>query len=274
MVKLLAFYSHHISVAWCFARLAIQRQIEYPLFLVSWLIMIPLQYFAGIWMLKVMVFRFHSLAGWTFPELAFLYGLGLLSHGLSVIFFIQTWQFDYWINQGHFDRALVRPMNVFFLFIVSYVNFIGFIDLIPGTIIFFYACQQVHFVWSLSNILILLSVVLGGTLIRAGFFSIVGTLAFWTRKSGELIGMNLNILERTSMYPLSLYPRIFQMVFTFLIPLGFISFYPANGFLGKTSGLVLPWSWAIWTPLVGLGLFIMAQSFFFFGLKRYDSSGS
>ncbi|SFT17084.1 ABC transporter permease [Paenibacillus sp. BC26] len=265
---------YHASVAYFFAKLAVQRQLEYPLFLVSWFLMIPLQYISGVWVLKLMVEQFQALAGWTFPQLAFLYGLGLLSHGLSVIFFIQTWHIDNMVIRGDFDRMLLRPMNVFFQFVVNYVNFIGFIDLIPGFLIFFYGCAQIGFDWHVINVLKLLGVVIGGMFIRASICTIMGSAAFWTKRSGSLVSLTLATMERTTMYPLSLYPRLIQLALTFILPIGFISFYPASDFIGQEDGFTFPVGLAIWTPVVGLLIFALCHFIFQSGLKRYESAGS
>ncbi|BBH24689.1 multidrug ABC transporter permease [Paenibacillus baekrokdamisoli] len=265
---------YHISVAYCFARLAIQRQLEYPLFLVSWFLMIPLQYLSGVWVLKLMVDQFQPLAGWSFPQLAFLYGLGLLSHGLSVIFFIQTWHIDNMVVNGGFDRMLLRPMNVFFQFIANYINFIGFIDLIPGTLIFLYGCVQSGFEWSLWSAIQILMVVIGGMFIRASICTIMGSAAFWTKRSGSLINLTLATMERTTMYPLTIYPRLVQWLLTFLLPIGFISFYPATELIGQDDGFTIPIGLAIWTPIIGVLMFVLAHLTFLFGLKRYESAGS
>lgn len=265
---------YHVSVASCFYRLAIQRQLEYPLFLVSWLLLIPTQYFAGVWLLKVLTVRFQPLNGWDFPELAFLYGLGLLSHGLNVVLFIQAWHIDGMVIRGGFDRMLLRPMNVFFQFVVNYFNFIGLIDLIPGTIIFLYACKLVGFDWTFANIVKLFLVVGGGTLIRASIFTVLGSIAFWTKKSASLVGMTLALQERTTMYPLQLYPYTIQVILSFVIPIGFISFYPAVEFLGKTDGFQLPSGLALWTPVIGLISFVVSHAVFHVGLRNYESSGS
>jgi len=271
---MLAAIKHHLSVAGCFARLAVQRQIEYPLFLVSWLLMVPAQNLVGIWLLKVIVNQFQPLNGWGYPELAFLYGLGLLSHGLQVIFFIQTWHMDWMIIRGGFDRMLLRPMGVFSQFIMQNVNFIGFFDFIPGVIIFAAGCRLVGFDWTLMNAVKVLLVVIGGTLIRASIYSIMGTFAFWTKRSGSLVGMGVSLFERTTQWPLSLYPQLVQTAFTFLIPVGFISFYPAMDFLGKDNSFTLPGGLAIWTPAVGLLMFVLSRLMFGFGLRKYESSGS
>ena len=265
---------YHLSVAGAFMKMAIQRQIEYPLFLISWLLMIPIQYFAGVWMLKIIVDRFQELNGWDFSQLAFVYGLGLLSHGIMVVLFIQSWNMDSMVLHGGFDRMLLRPMNVFFQFAVSYFNFIGLIDLIPGTIIFLYSCWLVDFVWSFSNIVKLILVILGGAMIRAALYTLLGCVAFWTKGSRSLVGLTINLLERTTLYPLSIYPYLLQVVLTFIVPIGFISFYPAVEFLGQDDGFTLPVGLAIWTPIIGLVSFYIAHKVFVLGLKKYESSGS
>jgi ABC-2 type transport system permease protein len=265
---------YHFSVSAYFARLAIQRQLEYPLFLVSWLLMIPTQYFTGVWMLDIIVGKFQPLNGWGFPELAFLYGLGLLSHGVMVVLFIQTWHMDHMVIHGGFDRMLLRPMNVFFQFVVQNVNFIGLIDLIPGTVIFLYGCHLVGFAWTWLNVLKLLLVIAGGTFIRAAFYMAMGSIAFWTKRSGSLVDLGLTLLQQTTMYPMTLYPYLVQALLTFLIPLGFISFYPAVDFLGKNGEFSLPAGLALWTPVVGALSFGVGYLVFSLGMRNYESSGS
>jgi ABC-2 type transport system permease protein len=267
-------FRHYAVVFGYYAKLAIQRQLEYPLFLISWLLMIPTQYFSGIWMLRIIVNRFQPLNGWGFDDLAFLYGLGLLSHGLVVVLFIPTWNTEYAILRGEFDRLLLRPMNVFFQFVTGYFNFIGLIDLIPGVVIFLYACRRVGFEWSLANIGLLALVIIGGTLIRAGIFTIMGAVAFWTKRSRNLITMSLWTMEKSTMYPVSVYPYLVQAFLTVLMPIGFVSFYPAEQFLGKTSHVGLPLGMALWTPLVGVICFSVAYSIFRLGLRKYESAGS
>lgn len=265
---------HYLSVAVCFARISIQSQIEYPLFLISWALAVPLQGFAGVLLLKVIVDRFNPIAGWTFPQLAFLYGLGLLSSGLMVILFIRTWGIESLVIEGGFDRMLLRPMGIFFQLQSSYFNFIGFFDIFPAVVIFIYGCKASGFVWSLSNIIKLLLVIFGGVLIYASYFTISGSVAFWTKRSRSLLGIGWALLERTTQYPLIIYPRFVQIIFTFILPFGFISFYPSCDFLGKDERFILPAGLAIWTPVVGVLMFILAHSIFNLGLKKYEGSGS
>ncbi len=265
---------HHFSVAIHLIKMSIQTEMEYPVNLIGWLFANPLQFILGIATIQFVISEFGTLNGWTFGEIAFLYGMAVLSHGLSVILFVQTWYMGYTLLEGEFDLFMLRPMNVLFQFFFMSFNMIGITDLIPGCIIFIYGCTQVHFVWSLMNIVILLLVLFGATLIRGALFLVTGSLAFWTKSRNSFIFLNLTVFDQTTKYPLSIYPRVVQMIFTFLIPLGFISFYPASDFLDKSSnfGFSSGIAWA--TPLVGLFVFWLTTRVFHRGLKRYESAGS
>jgi ABC-2 type transport system permease protein len=265
---------HYWSVGTCMGRLALQRQFEYPLYLLNWLIMNPLQYFGGVWLLKVLVDNFRPLAGWDFAQLSFLYGMSLLSHGLHIIFFIQTWWIDTYVTQGHFDRFLVRPMNVYFQFMVRNINLIGVFDLIPGVTIFIYGCHAVHFQWTPLNTLLMLGVVLGGMFLRAGIYTILGSIGFWTLRSRPLVRVGETVMERGTLYPLALYPLWYQWMLTVLLPIGFISYYPACQFVGQTASTAIPLGLAIWTPVVGALTMLFSQALFRQGLKQYESTGS
>jgi len=265
---------YYAGVTATFSRLAIQRQLEYPLFLVSWIMGIPIQYFGGIWLLKVLVDTFQPLAGWGFPQIAFLYGLALLSHGLQVFLFIQTWQTEFYITEGQFDRMLVRPMNVFFQFCATYINFIGLIDLVPGIVIFAIGCKLTGFVWTAASTMKLVLVVAGGTLLRAGVYTILSSTAFWTMRSWPLISAGQMVFQRGSFYPITIYPQALQLALTFVFPAAFISFYPACDLLGMNAHSALPLGFALWTPVVGVAVFALSQFVFNIGLSRYESAGS
>jgi ABC-2 type transport system permease protein len=273
-LKLQKNIKHYISVGTYSLRLSLARQLEYPTFLICWLIGNPLNYMIGVWTIGVITQKFQALNGWTYPQIAFLYGLSLLSHSLSILLFIQTWGIERMVIRGSFDRFLVRPMSVYYQFCIDYINPIGLTDMIPGIIIFIYGCGVVEFQWTFISGIKVFLVLAGATMIRGATFTIIGSVAFWTKSSRSLISMTLSLFERTTFYPISIYPIIIQMIFTFILPFAFISFYPACDFLGKEDGFSFPIGLAIWTPVVGIILTILAIFVFNRGLKKYESAGS
>jgi len=261
-------------MALSYLKFNIQRGLEYPAYLISWLICNPMQFFFGILTIQVVISNFQPLGGWEFEQLAFLYGLGVLSHGLSIVFFIQTWYMDYMVTQGEFDRMMLRPLNVFFQFCFMEFNFIGFTDLIPGLILFTYGLISVGFAFSFINILKLLIVIIGATLLRGGIYTLTGSLSFWIQRTHKLVEINLGLFDYTMKYPLSIYPKIIQAVFTFILPFGFVCFYPASEFLNMETDFDFPGSFCVWVLVIGVFVYFLGIKLFNFGLKRYESSGS
>lgn len=264
----------YIKMARVFSKINIQCGLEYPAYLISWMLSNPLQFLFGIVSVKVVIDQFHALEGWSFEQILFLYGLGIISHALSVIFFVQTWNMDYMITSGEFDRMLVRPLNVFFQFCFININFIGFTDLIPGIIIFVYGCIASGFSASFINIIKVLLVIIGATALRAGIYTISGSIAFWTKRSRALVDIHLKLFDYTTQYPMSIFPKIIQGVFTFVFPLGFISYYPSSEMFGINTGLSYIGSLCVWAFAIGIGFYILSMQVFRIGLRRYESSGS
>lgn len=261
-------------MAGVFLKYNVQAELEYPLHLISWLISNPMQFFFGIITVQVVIANFSDLGGWGFEQIAFLFGLGIISHGLSIVLFIQTWGMGYHVTQGTFDLMLTRPLNVFFQFCFLYLNFIGITDLIPGVIIFIYGCSAVKFDFTLINTLKLAITIIGATALRGGLYTMAGACAFWLKRSGGLIGMTNALLDYSMKYPFTIFPRAVQVVFTFILPISFICYYPAAEFLGKPTGFNIPWSYSVWTLIIGIAVYLIGMSVFNIGLRRYESAGS
>lgn len=262
------------SVAAMSIRLSIQSCFEYPLAFVGWLISNPMQFLVGFATIKFVVMEFDALADWNFKELAFLYGMSVLSHGLSVIFFTKTWYMGWTILRGEMDMLRLRPMNTLFQFLFGEMNFVGLTDLVPGVILFVYGCVSVQFQWTLHNTAAMLCAVVGGTLLRGAFYLGFGSLTFWTKSPFHVSSFFQELFNRTNMYPLSMYPRAVQFIFTFILPMGWICFYPASAFMGKASMLTLPYGMAFVTLALGIALFAVACAVFRAGFKQYESAGS
>lgn len=255
-------------------KLSFQACMEYPAAFIGWLISNPIQFLVGFATIKFVVEEFETLADWGFKELAFLYGMSVLTHGLSVIFFTKTWYMGWDIIHGELDRMRLRPMGTLFQFLAGDLNFYGITDLIPGIILFVYGCISVNFSWSLSNTICMICAIIGGTLLRGALYLTVGSSTFWTKNPTHFSGFFQELFNRTNMYPLSMYPRGVQFVFTFILPLSWVAFYPAAEFMGKNSMITLPYGMAFITLALGAALFALSCKIFSTGFTQYESAGS
>ena len=265
---------YYLATGGFMMKLHLQGQMEYPSFLVGWFLANALQFAVGLGTLRVITIQFQDINGWLFEQIAFMYGLGIISHALSIIIFIQTWYIDGLVIHGEFDRMLLRPMNVYFQFCVHYINLIGLTDMLPGIIIFIYGAAAAGFGLNVVNVLSVVLVIISAAMIRGGIYTLVGSVGFWTKSTGSLTNLAENLFGKAIMYPLTIYNRIIQAVLTFILPVGFISFYPASGFINKDAGFAFPGSVLLWTFLAGAVFMALGFMLFLLGLRRYDSAGN
>ena len=273
-MKIFDKFKYYMSSGGYMMKMHLQGQMEYPSFLIGWFISNALQWGVGIGTLKAITIQFQSINGWEFNQIAFLYGLGIISHALSIVIFIQTWSIDGLVIHGELDRMLLRPMSVYFQFCVYYLNLIGVTDMLPGIIIFIYGAIAVGLKLSFFNIISVIIVIAGATMLRGGIYTLVGSVGYWTKSTRNLTAVVTRLGDLSIMYPLTIYNRIIQSIFTFILPLGFISFYPASAFLGKDSGFEFPGYVPMWTLFAGVLFMFLGRALFNLGLKHYDSSGN
>lgn len=263
-----------MSVSLAYLKMSVLSLLEYPAGVLGYLIANPIQFIVGFATIKFVVAEFGTIAGWGYGELAVLYGMSVVSHALFVIFFIRTWYIGYFAIDGEFDRYMLRPMSVLYQFLFTEFNPIGLTDLIPGLCVLIYGFIQVDFEWSIKNVISILIILIGATLIRCSVYLIFGCSAFWTRSKNSFDGYIQDFMNKTTIYPLTMFPESFQFVLTFLLPVGWISFYPVSELLGVSNERFIG-SGMVWATLaVGILMFAISSWIFNRGLKRYESAGN
>lgn len=266
--------AHYLSVTIYSIKMALLTIVEYPSNILGWLLSNPIQFLLGFAAIRFAVEQFGEINGWNYGQLAFLYGISVISHALSMIFFVQGWFMGFYVIEGEFDRFLTRPMSVLYQFFFTNINVFGLTDLIPGILVFLYGCVKTDFPFTVTNVVGILVMLTGAVLIRGGIYILLGSTSFWTKSANDFGQFTQEIFDKTTMYPLSMYPESLQLILTFLIPIGWVSFYPASELMGientfSTRGM------GVWITLgVGIAAMMIAGLVFRAGLKQYESAGN
>ena len=124
----------------------------------------------------------------------------------------------------------------------------------------------VRLLWRAAGILLF------GSLIYGGLFLIVSGSAFLVAKIDSLFQI-MYFFREVSYYPISIFPRIIQVIVTTLVPYGFVNYYPLRELLGKEDGVVFRQA-AVLSPLAAVLFFAVSCLLFHQSSKCYKSSGS
>lgn len=267
-------FLYYLDITFVNIKMALLCILEYPAMMMGWVLSNPIQFIVGFATIKFAVTQFGNINGWDYGQLAFLYGLAVISHAFSMIFFVQGWFMGWFVIEGDFDRYLTRPLSVAYQFFFTNINVWGLTDLIPGIIVFVYGCIKTNFHFTFVNVIFILMMLIGATLIRGGLYILLGSTSFYTKSTTDFGPFCQEIFDKTTMYPLSMYPESLQFVLTYIIPIGWVSFYPAAGLMNMEDKIMQAGGVAIITFLVGIITVCISMTVFNMGLKKYESAGN
>lgn len=221
-------------------------------------------------LLLVMTIYTHtdSMGGFTFEHSLILYGCSLLATGIEEFFLHNVWSISRHVNMGTLDSILLRPVKPILMLVMDGTSIHGFVLGICGMVclIFGFVRGDILFGWWKCLWLILCSV--SGAFIIFAVTLIMETLAFWFTDVMNAVIMVDN-LRQFVRYPITIYQPFIRNILIFIIPYAFTSFFPAALLLDMDEYA----NYAYLTPLIAIGLVIIASAFFRFGLKFYHSSG-
>ena len=218
--------------------------------------------------------RFETLEGWSLAEVAFLYSLVHLGFAFADTFSRGFDSFGVTVRLGDFDRLLLRPRSTALQLAGQEIVLrrLGRLVLAIGVIGWATAALDVD--WTAARVVLAAATVTCGAALFAGLMVLHATLAFWTTETLEMTNIVTHGGVETTQFPLSIYRPWFRGIFTFVFPLGAVSYFPALAILGKADPLGSPLWFQHASPLIGIVFLLVCLRIWEFGVRRYMSTGS
>jgi ABC-2 type transport system permease protein len=210
-----------------------------------------------------------DLAGWTFMEMVFIYAFYMIAISPMQILFDQIWWLRYDVQQGTFLKYYFRPLNMMFYYMSEKFDLKGITQVVLGIGLLIYASIQLSIYWSPFKLVLLVITLFSAALVLISIVTLASLSAFWITNSFPVLNLAWKLRE-FSPYPMSIFDGAFRFVFTFLLPIGFVAFYPSQLFLRpqEVSPLIY------FSPLVGIGLFSLTYWVWTLGVNQYSGTGS
>lgn len=244
---------------------------EYPVDTIIRILAMAIMQFSGYAAIWAVFQNITDIAGWSFWEIVLIYAIMSMVIGLGELLFEGLWSIANLSGQGRLDFYLLRPFPVLPQILVSSMGIHGLGNFITALIFLIQAVLHCSEVVSSIHIVVFIILLISALPIHFSLLLLGNSFSLLTKQvsSSSLPTFVLKLSEFTK-YPISIYPRIIQFIFTFIIPYAFVSYYPAAFLLSKGQLLYF----AFLGPVIsGIFLFFSIK-IFNYGITKYESTGN
>ena len=213
--------------------------------------------------------KFSNLKGFSVYEVLLTFGIIQFGFAFCEAFFRGIDQFDGLIVNGGFDRLLLRPQNILLQVFAEEVSFVKVSRIFQAIIILLIAVFNIDVVWNFQKIITLIFMLISSVIIFLTIFILAASYCFVTVKGLEVRNVFTDGGKHMAQYPIGIFKKGFVFFFTYIIPYGFVNYYPLLYILGKNTNHLY-----IISPLITILYLIPCILVFYKGVKKYSSVGS
>jgi ABC-2 type transport system permease protein len=213
--------------------------------------------------------NFPSIAGWKYEELLFFYGFSLIAFTPTQCFFDNNWSLWHNIYSGDFIKYTLRPINIFFYYMSEVFDMKGFGQLAAGVVVLSYAWVKLQLGFSVALAGLLLLNLTAASFFMTAMLNLSAAVIFWVKNGGFVMHLTVEF-RNYARYPITIFSGFLKFIFTFVVPMAFISYYPSLAFLRPDDIPLLTWL----CPPIGAAFFLLSYFAWIKGANGYSGTGS
>src|SRR5262245_47369972 len=261
--------TRHLKVLAIYYRSAFLSQMEYRANFASSLV---LSLMWPLWVISLLlVFFYHSpdLGGWSFNEALLVLGLYDIFIGLQeTILAPNIVQVTEHIQKGTLDFVLLKPANGQMLATVTACNLLRLSDVLIGSGLIGIGLYRMGHLPTLIQMMTFAVMIPAGMVTVYSIWLMLTTLAFWFVRV-ENFGELFYAFYETGRFPVTIYNRWLRLILTYIVPIAFLTTFPAATLLGRLSlYLVLA------SVVIAGVLFYASSRFWNYAIRFYSSASS
>lgn len=214
--------------------------------------------------------RVGGLAGWKGDEIILIVGLSMMSYGLFATVSWNLFEFgDRYIIEGRFDRVLLRPLSTWAQVLFDVFRIPVLSETAIGLFVVATSVHRLGFEFGALDWLFVATTAVCGAVIYVFVFSILASISFHFEDRIGVAPPVFNLIP-SGRWPQEIFPAPIRILLRWIIPFGFVAFYPATRLLGRAGWRSL----ALGAPLVAVGFGVLAALCWRLGVRKYESTGS
>lgn len=254
-----------------YAKLSLMSKLVYKANVIIGIIAFLFTEATSLFTLYILVSSVPSIDGYTIYHVGLLFGLTNMAVGIDHLLTDRLWTVAYWeVRSGKLDHLFLRPLPVLFQVIASEVQLEALGEIIVAIALISLCGSQLVITGGTGAILTVILGIFCASIIISSFKVFVAALAFKFKRSGPLLQFIYNFSGYTK-YPMKIYPKIIQVILTFIIPLGLCLFFPFENLFAPVHN-----PWLLCGGMIGFTIIFASICIIFWNrlIKKYESTGT
>lgn len=247
----------------------LKTSLEYKVSFILTLIAQLINIFASIFVIFSLFNKFGILKDFSLNECLLALSIVDLGYYYAEFIFRGFDSFARQIVKGSFDILLIRPENIYLQILGSEMEVTKISRLVATLGVFIYAVIINNINFTFIKIITLIIAILGSLFTFASLMVIGAGICFYTIEGLEIVNIFTCGSRELGEYPMGIYDKKLKRIFTFIIPLACVNYYPILYILGRSDNILFAFM-----PLFTIVIIIFSILFFNHSLKHYQSSGS
>jgi len=247
------------------------REMSFKANFILWLLVELLWFIGQIVFFSIIFGSINQIGDWTKWEVVLLVGTHqMIAQLFQAFFFVNVANIPELVRTGKLDSMLVLPIDSQFAVSSRQFGLDSIVNSLVGGVVVLFSLAQLHFTPRPVHVLLYLVAVGFGVTIHYSIMITLAAVSFWIVRAQGLVYGYFNFLN-IARYPDVIYPRLFRLIFSWLIPVIIVANIPAR-LLVKPLGD--PTSLMLHLVAAAVIVFSLSRAFWYFALRHYSSASS
>ncbi len=223
----------------------------------------------SIFVLSLFFSNGNQLGGWSWEAALTVQGIYTLFDGITNTFLRPNLgAIVNYVREGTLDYVLLKPVDSQFWLSVRTFSPTGLPEIFLGFFLMTWASFSAGANITVGLFFIVAFMLICGLIILYSIWFLIASTTIWFVKTWNATEV-LRALLASGRFPVSVYPSSLRFIFTFILPVAFLTTVPAEVLLGNS-----PTSMISSSLLVAIIFFVLSRLFWLFALRHYTSASS
>src|SRR6267142_3031883 len=247
------------------------REMSFKANFLLWMVVEVLWFLGQIVFFSIIFGSVNHIGDWSKWEVVLLVGTHqIIAQLFQAFFFVNVANVPELVRTGKLDSLLVLPIDSQFAVSTKQFGLDSIVNAGLGGVVVCVALSRLNVVPDLTSILLYLVALGFGIAVHYSIMLALAAVSFWIVRAQGLVYGYFNFLN-IARYPDAIFPRLFRVIFGWIIPVVIIANIPAR-LLIKSFGQPLPLM--VHLVVASTVIFWSSRLFWRFALKRYSSASS